>query len=501
MQLLISALSLIGFASEVVAPQTTASPEILIVSDSPDVAEKNKRRMLLDLISKGVVIVNVKAHVNATEARSRSWKGSGFIVDKTRGLIATNHHVAGNFSVCSYDIKFSNGVKVQARMRYVDPLLDFAILKVDPKELPEDSVELKLSDKALQANDSVIAMGNGAGDEFSTQEGTVFNVFDCLTPFNDQSFSYSGITLHGASGSPIFDEKGEVVGIVYGGKFVSGSALPIKYIKDAISYIQNEKIPPRKSIGVSMKYLPVDELVAVGFLNSQFASDYRKEFNQARGKILTVENVINGFSGAKVFEPGDVLVKVNGQSIGPNIMDLSRIIDTATEPLKFNIIRSGQEKELTVTTDDVIGASEQRLINFIGTVWFEHHDQLTVSIGNRDGGVYFSGVSETSPLRSDNSYLGTANWWSDNALYKVLEIDGKPVKSLKELESMIPDIRKKSLFTLRYIDYMGQNSGLTNFKQVDRNPREIIVRYDKAFDTPKLYEWDKNTHVWKDTVL
>ena len=53
-------------------------------------------------------MVNVKAYINATEANSQSWKGTGFIVDKKRGLIATNHHVAGSFSVCSYELKFSN---------------------------------------------------------------------------------------------------------------------------------------------------------------------------------------------------------------------------------------------------------------------------------------------------------------------------------------------------------------------------------------------------------
>ncbi|MEI6628286.1 MAG: S1C family serine protease [Alphaproteobacteria bacterium] len=461
-------------------------------------SKSKQRSNPLDLSRKGVVMINVKSYVNATDSDSKRWKGTGFIVDKSRGLIATNHLVAGNFSVCSYELKFSNGLKVTARRRYVDPFLDFAILEVDPKNIPEDCDELKLSEQPPQINDEITTMGNSAGDEFSTKTGTIFNIFDCVTPFNDQSFHYSGITVDGASGSPVFNKKGEVVGIIYGGKFVSGTVLPIRYVKDALTYIKDNQNPPRKSIGLSLQYIPIDELLAAGFLTEGFAKKYRKEFPDAKGKIITVQNVISGFKGAKVFEPGDILVEVNNQPIGPHMIDLGRVIDTASEPLKFKILRDDKEIEVTVVAEDLMQDSENKMISFMGTVWFEHHDQLTVSIGNRDGGVYFAGISKTSPLRSDDSNIGKG--WDDK-MYKLVEIDGKPVESLKELEERIPSIEKKSMFTLRYIDYIGQNNGLTAFKQVDRNPREILVRYEKAFDTPKTYTWDATSHNWKDQTI
>jgi hypothetical protein len=65
---------------------------------------------------------------------------------------------------------------------------------------------------------------------------------------------------------------------------------------------------------------------------------------------------------------------------------------------------------------------------------------------------------------------------------------------------MIPGIEKKSMFTLRYIDFFGKEDYLTAFKQVDRTPREILVRYE-AFDTPKRYDWNPTNHIWKDTTL
>lgn len=334
-------------------------------------------------------------------------------------------------------------------------------------------------------------MGNGAGNEFSTNKGTIFNTFDMLTAFNDQSFRYAGISVGGSSGSPIFDEKGEAVGIHYAGKLVSGAGLPIAYIKDALAYLQKKQTPPRKGIGIKLQYSSLDELVTAGFITEAFAKSYQKDFPEAKGKILTVKHVISGFKGTTLFEPGDILIEVNSQPIGPNLIDLSRIIDTTSDSLKIKLRRRGKEKEISVTPDPLIRGSEDKMINFMGTVWFEHNDQLTVCIGNRDDGVYFSGISSTSPLRS----IG------NSGLYKLLEINGKAVNNLKDLETIIPTIEKKSMFTLRYLDLMGKNSNFAEFQLVDRTPREILVRHEKAFDTPKRYDWDPVNHTWKDTTL
>ena len=99
---------------------------------------------------------------------------------------------------------------------------------------------------------------------------------------------------------------------------------------------------------------------------------------------------------------------------------------------------------------------------------------------------------------SDDSDLSRWGW---SRVYKLTEIDGKPVDSLKTLEAMIPEIEKKTMFTLRYIDFMGQSNGMSVFREIDRNPREIMIRYEQVFDTPKRYVWDPVKHTWEDTTL
>ena len=126
-------------------------------------------------------------------------------------------------AICTYEIKFSDGTTTTAKLKFFDPLLDFAFLTIDPKDFPKSSMVLEISKRSIKVNDTIYSMGNSAGDEFSTYKGTVFSVYENLGPFPEQSFKFSGLTVGGASGSPVFGDDGKVVGIIYGGKVKGGN--------------------------------------------------------------------------------------------------------------------------------------------------------------------------------------------------------------------------------------------------------------------------------------
>jgi S1-C subfamily serine protease len=215
---------------EVIHPKIEDNSAIVSSSDETTQKENSKektRKTLLDAVRRGVVIIKVKAYASVENSEASAWSGTGFIVDLEKGLIATNHHVAGNMTICTYEIKFSDGTKTTAKLKFFDPLLDFAFLTIDPKDFPKSSMALEISQRPIKVNDTIYSMGNSAGDEFSTYKGTVFSVYENVGPFPEQSFKFSGLTIGGASGSPVFGEDGKVVGIIYGGKFVSGAALPL----------------------------------------------------------------------------------------------------------------------------------------------------------------------------------------------------------------------------------------------------------------------------------
>ena len=69
--------------------------------------------------------------------------GSGFLIDKANGIIITNAHVA-SYSPALNRVNFKYSNPVQSKQAYIDPELDLALLKIDPKTIPNNAVEAKL---------------------------------------------------------------------------------------------------------------------------------------------------------------------------------------------------------------------------------------------------------------------------------------------------------------------------------------------------------------------
>ena len=107
-------------------------------------AEVNQKS--LEYAKKGIVSIDTRISV-AAYINVGSWRGTGFIADKQCGFIVTNAHVVGRASVGTYFVTFYNGQQSEAKLMYYDPLVDFAVLVIDPSEIPVDSEEIKFSKK------------------------------------------------------------------------------------------------------------------------------------------------------------------------------------------------------------------------------------------------------------------------------------------------------------------------------------------------------------------
>jgi len=71
-------------------------------------------------------------------------RGAGFLIDRERGWILTNAHVAKR-SPSNIRVSFQNHPYVSASKVYVDNHLDMAVIKVDPKLIPQESQNAKLN--------------------------------------------------------------------------------------------------------------------------------------------------------------------------------------------------------------------------------------------------------------------------------------------------------------------------------------------------------------------
>jgi len=139
----------------------------------------------------------------------KSSAGSGFVVDPD-GTILTNWHVvAGAYEIF---VTFADGTRYDAEIVNAARIVDLALLKIHPDaKLP--AVVWADSDK-VQIGDPVLAIGNPLGIGTSVTRGIVSalhrNISD--TPYDDFIQTDAAIN-HGNSGGPLFNMKGEVIGV------------------------------------------------------------------------------------------------------------------------------------------------------------------------------------------------------------------------------------------------------------------------------------------------
>jgi serine protease Do len=163
----------------------------------------------------------------------------------------------------------SDGTKYPAVLKAVDPLLDFALIKVEAKNL---SVATLGDSEALEIGQSVIAVGNALGEFQNTvttgvisakgrdiQAGGAANGTEALSNLLQTDTAINP----GNSGGPLVNLAGQVIGVntaVSESAQGIGFAIPINQVKQAIdSYTRDGKIV-RPSLGV--RYVTIDDEVA-----------------------------------------------------------------------------------------------------------------------------------------------------------------------------------------------------------------------------------------------
>lgn len=183
--------------------------------------------------------------------------GAGAIVDAT-GLIVTNKHVIEN--AYKITVKLQDGKVFPARLLGQGLGFDLAVLKVE-SGYPLPVVEVGDSDR-VQVGDHVLAIGNPLGLQGSVTSGIVSALHRNLvgTPFDEYIQTDAAIN-HGSSGGPLFNTRGEIIGVVTqifsdapsGGSIGLGFAIPSNDVHFMMKQIRRHQRPHLGWLGLSLQ--------------------------------------------------------------------------------------------------------------------------------------------------------------------------------------------------------------------------------------------------------
>ena len=283
------------------------------------------------------------------QAPVRHAQGSGFIISSD-GLILTNAHVVNGAD--EIRVKLVDRREFDAKLVGLDKQTDVAVLRINAKGLQP----VKFGDaKNLKVGEWVVAIGSPFGFENTVTSGIVSGKSRSLPDGTYVPFIQTDVAVNpGNSGGPLFNMKGEVVGInsqIFsrtGGFMGLSFAIPIDVALNVKDQLVATGTVTRGRIGVQIQDL--DQSLAQSF-----------GLPKSEGALVSKVDP-NGPAAKAGLRTGDVILAVDGQPI--NQMTVLPSVIAAKKPgtdITLGVWRDGKQQDIDVkvgsfTTDDVATA-------------------------------------------------------------------------------------------------------------------------------------------------
>ncbi len=274
------------------------------------------------------------------EFKNRSL-GSGFIVGAD-GHILTNAHVVDGADEVM--VKLADKREFKAKVLGADKRTDVALIKIEASNLQV----AKLGDSArLKVGEWVVAIGSPFGFENTVTAGIVSAKGRSLQHENFVPFIQTDVAINpGNSGGPLFNMKGEVVGVnsqIYsrsGGSMGLSFAIPIDLAMDIQGQLKAKGRVSRGRLGIGIQ---------------EVSKELAESFNLGKAQGALVASVEKGAAADKAgIEIGDVILKFDGKTVNES-SDLPRMVGSTRPGSKVTIQvwRKGSTRELGAVVGEI----------------------------------------------------------------------------------------------------------------------------------------------------
>ncbi|CAG8542542.1 3371_t:CDS:2 [Funneliformis caledonium] len=453
-------------------------------------------------------IVSIKANCvrDFDTQYSGEYCGTGFVVDKERGIILSNRHIVSPAPIVA-QATFINYEEVELKSIYRDPIHDFGFLKFDPSKIKfMDLVQIPLEPERAKVGIEIRVAGNDSGEKAPEYGIGYYN------DFNTFYFQAASGTSGGSSGSPVLDIEGNAVALNAGCKVKASSSfyLPLDRAKRALKYIQEGKHVPRGTLQTEFEYTSYDELRRLG-LGSSIEKEVREKFPDETG-LLVVRKVLPKGPADGLLIPGDIIIRANKDMIANFIHLFSIIDDSIGEDIELTICRGKDQMDIKLKIQDLHSITPNRFVEVGGGIVHELSYQLAYSYSQPVEGPY---------IASSGFMFGNASAWSYNVIDSVNNIPTPNLDAFIEIMKDLPDGARVSLrfheisnihkekVAIMYVDrywnkfrigVRDDNTGLWNYEEIP--PPKTIYSYKP--DTARVPILNESLHpsgkVWPSFV-
>ncbi|MGP4674794.1 Do family serine endopeptidase [Agrobacterium salinitolerans] len=275
--------------------------------------------------------------------------GSGFVIDPAGYVVTNNHVIEGADAI---EVIFPNGAKLKATLVGTDTKTDLSVLKVEPKA-PLKAVKFGDS-RSMRIGDWVMAVGNPFGLGGSLTVGVISARGRNINAGPYDNFIQTDAAINkGNSGGPLFNMKGEVIGIntaiisPSGGSIGIGFAVPTELAQNIVQQLIEFGETRRGWLGVRVQPVTDDVAASLGM-------------DSAKGALISGVAKGGPVENGPI-QAGDVVLKFDGKDIN-EMRDLLRIVAESPVGKEVDVVvyRDGKEETVKVKLGQLQDTADEK---------------------------------------------------------------------------------------------------------------------------------------------
>jgi S1-C subfamily serine protease len=396
----------------------------------------------------------------------RNYHGTGLVVDAQRGLVVVDRNTVP-VAVGDVTITFAGTVQVPGRVVYVHPLHDFAVVAYDPKLIGDTPVKsARLVARELAPGERIWVVGLTGDNQLRARSTEIASLDPLELPLSrTMRFRDSNIETAQLVNPPLeydgvlTDESGGVLGTWSSFAYENGRELaqdtrgvPIDVVADMLDRVRTGRV--LHSLEAELGVTPLSAAREIGLTDAWIQR--LAAHAPSRRQALTVVRLVGGSDAARLLQPGDLVLAIDGK-----VVTRFREVERAAadkETVAVTIWRNRAEQTLSVATAALPGADVERIVQWAGATLQAPHRAMSSQRGVAPVGVYVAYFAYGSPATRHGLYPGR----------RIVEVDGVPTPDLDAFLKVVLGRADRSSVRLKTITW-------------NNAPEVITLKLDKHY--------------------
>ncbi len=409
-------------------------------------------------ITPSLVLVNFDMPYTVSGVSEQHYYGTGLVVDAERGLVAVDRNTIPE-AVGDVRVTFGGSLEIPGRVAYVHPLHNLALVAYDPGLIGNTPVTTaRFAARTPEAGDDLWVVGMRNGEKLVSQSA-VFASFEPVAYPLSRTIRFREAnleTLNLVNGprdldGVVVNRKGEVAALWSsfawqgtGNLRQENRGMPVEYVREMVELVTTGR--ELRSLEVEWSPMPIAAARRLG-LSADWARRIG-DHDPERRRLLSATRPVAGTPAASAFQPGDLLLTIDGQPA----TRFREVEERVQKPaVAVEVLRDGEVLRLDVATVALNGDGVRRMLMWAGALLQAPYRDMAAQRGVEPTGVYVSYFAFGSPASRFGLYAGR----------RITQVDGIAIADLDQFIGIVRTKRNREAVRLTTVNWNNQQEVLT----------------------------------------